>query len=79
MAISPWVELVDAVKFNQTVKRIADLDPRVIVAAHTPAITGEYVTGAIDMYYDLPMAGPAQLPGQETLDMILAQIAGGAH
>jgi flavorubredoxin len=79
MAISPWVELVDAVKFNQTVKRIADLDPAVIVGGHTPAITGEYVTSAIDMYYDLPMAPAAQLPGQETLDMILAQIAGGAH
>jgi flavorubredoxin len=77
MGISPWVELVDAVKFNQTVKRIADLDPKVIVAAHTPAITGEYVTSAIDMYYDLPAAPAAQLPGQETLDMIVAQIAGG--
>jgi flavorubredoxin len=76
MGISPWVELVDAVKFNQTVKRIADLDPRVIVAAHTPAITGEYVTSAIDMYYDLPFAPPAEFPGQEVLDMIVAQISG---
>jgi flavorubredoxin len=78
MGISPWVEMVDAVKFNKSVKRVADLDPKVILAAHTPAITGEYVSSAIDMYYDLPMAPAAEFPGQETLDMIVAQISGGA-
>jgi flavorubredoxin len=79
MAVSPWVEMVDAVKFNQTVKRIADLDPKVIVAAHTPPITGQYVSSAVDMYYDLPMAPAAELPGQETLDLIVAQITGQAQ
>lgn len=78
LAISPWVHLADAVKFNQTVKRIADLDPRVIVSAHTPAITGEYVTSAIDMMYDVPEAPTPQLPNQETLDMIKAQFLGAA-
>jgi flavorubredoxin len=76
LAISPWIQLVDAVKYNQTVKRIADLDPKVIVGAHAPAIMGDYVTSAIDMLYDLPQAEAPQLPGQETLDMIVAQITG---
>jgi flavorubredoxin len=78
LAISPWINLVDAVKYNRTVKRIADLDPQVIVSAHTPAITGQYVTSAIDMLYDLPQAPLPVLPGQETLDMIVAQMTGAA-
>jgi flavorubredoxin len=73
---SPWIQLVDAVKYNRTIKRIADLDPKVLVGAHTPAIVGEYVTSAIDMMYDLPQAEAPQLPGQETLDMIVAQVLG---
>jgi flavorubredoxin len=76
LAISPWISMVDAVKYNRTVKRIADLDPHVIVGGHSPAITGEYVTSAIDMLYDLPQAPVPELPGQETLDMIVAQITG---
>ena len=76
LAVSPWIQLTDAVKYNRTVKRIADLDPQVIVGAHSPAITGEYVTSAIDMLYDLPSAPAPQLPGQETLDMIVAQVLG---
>ena len=77
LAISPWISLVDAVKYNQTIQRIADLDPKVIVGAHSPAIFGEYVGTAIDMLYDLPQAELPQLPGQETLDMIVAQVLGG--
>jgi flavorubredoxin len=78
LAISPWIHLVDAVKYNRTVKRIADLDPKVIVGGHSPAIFGDYVSTAIDMMYDLPAAEAPQLPGQETLDMIVAQITGAA-
>lgn len=77
LAISPWISMVDAVKYNGAIKRVADLDPTVIVGAHSPAILGEYVTSAIDMLYDLPQAPMPQLPGQETLDMIVAQILGG--
>jgi flavorubredoxin len=76
LAVSPWIQLTDAVKYNQTIKRIADLDPKVIVGAHSPAITGEYVTSAIDMLYDLPQVEMPRLPGQETLDMIVAQVLG---
>jgi flavorubredoxin len=76
MALSPWIQMVDATKYNRAIKRIADLDPEVIVAAHTPSITDEYVTSAIDMLYDLPFAPAAQLPGQETLDQIVAEVLG---
>jgi flavorubredoxin len=77
-ALSPWVHLADAVKFNRTVCRIAELDIKTIGAAHTPAVFGEYVNSAIDMMLDLPQQPPAQLPGQETLDQIIAMVSGQA-
>jgi flavorubredoxin len=77
-ALSPWVHLVDAVKFNKTVCRIAELDIKTIGAAHTPAVFGDYVSSAIDMMLDLPQQPPAQLPGQETLDQIVAMVSGQA-
>lgn len=76
LALSPWISMVDAVKYNRTVQRIADLEPSVIVGSHSPAILGDYVTSAIDIMYDLPQAETPKLPGQETLDMIVAQILG---
>jgi hypothetical protein len=74
IAVSPWLELVDAVKFNQTVCRISELQPSAIVSAHTPAILGDYVSSAIDMMHDLPGQPAPQLPGQAELDQILAAI-----
>jgi flavorubredoxin len=76
-AVSPWVHLVDAVKFNKTVCRLASLDIKTVITAHSPAIYGDYVNSAIDMLMDLPGQPPAQLPGQETLDQIVASLAGG--
>lgn len=74
LAVSPWVEMVDATKFNKSVCRIAELQPKVIVSAHTPAILGGYVTSAIDMMLDLPGQPLPKLPGQADLDQILATI-----
>jgi len=76
-AISPWVHLVDAVKYNNTVCRLASLDIKTIISGHGPAIHGDYVNSAIDMLMDLPGQEPAKLPGQETLDQIIAMLAGG--
>jgi flavorubredoxin len=77
-ANSPWVHMVDAVKYNATIERVAKLGISAIASAHTPPILGSYVSTAIDMLYDLPNAPVAQLPGQETLDAIVAQLSGQA-
>jgi hypothetical protein len=70
MGLSPWFQM-DAVKYNGTMKRIADLDPQIIVAASTPAIMGEYVTSAIDMMYHLRFAPAAQLSYRGSIQLIL--------
>jgi glyoxylase-like metal-dependent hydrolase (beta-lactamase superfamily II) len=74
LAVSPWIEMVDATKFNQSVCRIAKLQPTALVSAHTPAILGDYVTSAIDMMHDLPGQPLPKLPAQAELDQILASI-----
>jgi flavorubredoxin len=74
LAISPWISLTDEKKYAAQVKRIDDLDIKVISSAHTPPITGCYVESAIDLLYDLPSAPQAQLPVQADLDAILRSI-----
>ncbi|MGE0059329.1 MAG: hypothetical protein AB7T32_15225, partial [Dehalococcoidia bacterium] len=54
------------------VDRLNHLPIKVISSAHTAPITGCYVESAIDYLYELPSAPAAQLPGQETLEAILA-------
>jgi flavorubredoxin len=71
---SPWMEMVDAVKFNKSVQRVASLHPRVIAAGHTPAILGPYVTSALDMTFNLPGQQAPAFPGQAELDAIRAQL-----
>jgi flavorubredoxin len=75
LAISPWTEMVDAVKYNKSIQKVANLDIRTIAAAHTPVIPGNYVGSAIDMLYDLPGHPLPQLPGQADLEAMLAQMA----
>jgi flavorubredoxin len=76
-ALSPWVHIADAVKFNNTVCRLGSLDIKTIISGHAPAVHGDYVKRALDMLMDVPSQQPAQLPGQETLDQILAMMAAG--
>ncbi len=75
-ALSPWLQVADAVKFNQTVHRLAKLDIKAIGTAHGPAILGDSVGSAIDFLYDLPFQPEPQLPGQPVLDEIIAMISG---
>lgn len=70
--VSPWHALTDVNKFAKTVKRIEDLDPTVVLGGHSPITSGRHVKEAIRMLYELPNAEPAEMPGQEALEQILA-------
>lgn len=71
---SPWLEMIDAVKFNKSVQRVASLHPRAIASGHTPAILGPYVTSALDMTFNLPGQPLPVFPGQADLEAIRAQL-----
>jgi flavorubredoxin len=72
--LSPWHEIVDPVKFDTWVDRVATLDATVIVGAHGPQLTGSHIDLAIDRMRKLPASPVAALPDQGTLDQILAML-----
>jgi flavorubredoxin len=77
-AISPWLQMVDDAKFQASVDRVAALHPSTIAGCHTPTITGDAVARAFAITRALPSMPEIPLPGQETLDQIIAMTAAAA-
>jgi flavorubredoxin len=73
-AISPWHTMLDPVKYNRQIDRIAELDISAIVGAHAPITTGKQIEDGIAMLRELPFMEPAQLPRQPVLEEILKSI-----
>jgi flavorubredoxin len=73
-AISPWHELVDPAKYNKQIDRIAELDLRAVLSAHSPVTDGARLQEAIEMLRDLPFQEASKLPDQAVLDELLASL-----
>jgi flavorubredoxin len=73
--LAPWHTMVDAWQFGKAVNRVAELSPRVIAAAHTPLITGDHVSQALDLMRDLPNRPAAQMPTHADLEGMIAGLA----
>jgi flavorubredoxin len=71
-AISPWHTMLDAVKYNKHIDRVAELDLSAVVGAHAPITTGERIEEGFKLLRDLPNQPAAKLPGQAELEGILA-------
>lgn len=71
-AVSPWVHLADAAKFNKQVDRIAGLDIEFAAGAHSPVLNRTDLEETLAILRTLPESEPARLPGQAELDAILA-------
>jgi len=69
--LSPWHEIVDPVKFDAWVDRVARLEATVIAGAHGPQLTGSHIDLAIDRMRKLPATPLAPMPDQHALDEIL--------
>ncbi len=70
-ALCPWLSMVDRAKFAADVKRVVELDPKVIVGAHTPIIDGDYISEAFGLLFGLPDVVPPPHPDQAALDAAL--------
>ncbi len=55
-SLCPWVALVDQQRFTAEVERLAALEIRTLLGAHTPAIGGADVAQALRQMVDLPRA-----------------------
>lgn len=70
--LSPWLTIVDPVRYRATVGRLESLDPAVLVSAHSPVISGPKVADAIRHLRHLPEMPIPAVPDQAFLDAVLA-------
>jgi flavorubredoxin len=74
--VSPWLRITDPVRYQQTVDRVAELEPTVLAGCHTPAVTGARVAEAIAAARRAPTAAFDPEPDQRVLDAIVASLPG---
>jgi hypothetical protein len=73
--VSPWHEYADAARYGALVDTVATLAPSVVVAGHTPALTGDRLAAGFDLLRQLPGRPAAKELGQADLDAMLAGAA----
>jgi flavorubredoxin len=74
-AISPWLSVVDELKFGRQIDELARLDMSTIAGCHTPVIEGQWIGTALDHMRRLPSVEPPPLPDQSVLDEVIAATA----
>ncbi len=74
--VAPWLRLVDDRRYQATVDRVAELDPKVLVGCHTPVIGGDHVARAIEATRGAPTATFAPEPDQAVLQEIQRALGG---
>ncbi len=71
-AVSPWMTMLDPVKYGRYVDTVQNLDITTIAACHSPVIEGSYIEKAFARVRQLPSIDPPPLPDQSVLDQIIA-------
>lgn len=71
-ALSPWLGLVDPLRYAAEVDRVRAMGMSTIATAHSPLITAASVADAFALLRDLPNVPVPPAPDQTVLDTILA-------
>ncbi|HEX5586650.1 MAG TPA: MBL fold metallo-hydrolase [Acidimicrobiia bacterium] len=71
-AVSPWLTMLDPVKYGAYVDRVQNLDITTVAGCHTPVIEGPFIEQAFARVRELPLIDPPVLPDQSILDEIVA-------
>lgn len=74
-AVSPWLSLVDPLKFGDYVDRVQSLDITTIAGCHTPVIEGDLIDKAFAQVRQLPVIDPPPMPNHSVLEEIIAASA----
>jgi flavorubredoxin len=77
-AVSPWISMLDPVKYGEYVDHVQRLDIQTIAACHTPVLEGDYIDAAFAWVRELPAADPPPMPDQAVLEQIVAAMTAGA-
>ena len=73
-ALSPWLGLVDPVRYAAEVDRVRAMGMTTITSAHSPLITAGSVADAFALLRALPGATVPPAPDQTALDAVLAAV-----
>jgi flavorubredoxin len=76
--VSPWASLADDVKFEQTIRRIEQLDITTIAGCHTPTIGPDHIAEAFDLMHSFRSQVVMPEPDQAVLNQIVAAVTMGA-
>jgi len=71
-AVSPWITMLDPVKYGRYIDGVQNLPITSIAACHSPVITGEYIARAFNRVREFPSLDAPPLPDQSILDQIIA-------
>ena len=74
-AVSPWLSMVDPVKYGKYVDGVQNLDIKTVAGCHTPVIEGPFIEQAFARIRELPVIDPPPMPDQSVLDEIVAATA----
>ena len=69
--LSPWLQLVDAARYELTVRELQKHGMTTITSAHSPVIDGASTEVAFDMVARLAGAQPPPCPDQSVLEALL--------
>jgi flavorubredoxin len=76
-ADSPWVHMVEPGVFSQSLDRIRQMAPKMILSAHLPPVKGKNEQ-LLELLARVPNSTPFVAPNQTALEQILAQMRGGS-
>ena len=71
-AVSPWLSMVDELKYGRYVDRVQNLAIKTVACCHSPVIEGPFIDRAFAHVRRLPSVDAPQLPNQSVLDQIIA-------
>jgi flavorubredoxin len=74
-AVSPWLSMLDPVKYGAYVDTVQSLDIATIASCHSPVLEGAFIEEAFAKVRNLPLVDPPTLPDQSVLDQIIAATA----
>ncbi len=72
----PWMTMVDREKFLEGIRLVRSIGPRFIFSAHLPPARGR-TDDLLDALSALPDLPPLDLPDQQALELMLAQLQAG--
>ena len=74
-AVSPWLSMVDPVKYDRYVDRVQNLEIKTVACCHSPVIEGPYIEQAFAKVRKLPLVDAPPMPDHSILEQIVAASA----